>query len=126
MGRRRPHPPWQGFCRRPPPGPDGVVMYRRLSFLLGVAGATASASTGGAACHGGGTGERAAHGAGATGHPGGPSGDGGGGTGGGAAGGEAAGLAGGGGAGGRVPCGQDPNVDADGDGWTPAEGDCDD
>src|SRR5262245_38027616 len=32
------------------------------------------------------------------------------------------------GASGRIPvfCGQDPHLDGDGDGWTPAEGDCDD
>jgi hypothetical protein len=35
-------------------------------------------------------------------------------------------VAGNGGAGGSTTCGTDPNADGDGDGWTPAQGDCND
>jgi hypothetical protein len=91
-------------------------MYPRLSFVVGLAGAAAAAV---AACSADttdpGTGGKGA------GHP----------TGSTVA--STTGTAGGGGAlatstgsGAMGPCNQDPNVDGDGDGWTPAEGDCDD
>jgi hypothetical protein len=89
-------------------------MYPRLSFVVGLAGAAVAAV---AACSAD-TGETGSGGKGA-GHP----------TGSTVA--STSTAAGGAmttssGSGAMGPCNQDPNVDGDGDGWTPAEGDCDD
>jgi len=84
-------------------------MYPRLSFLVGLAGAAAAV----AACSGDSNPGFGGGGAGHTSNAGGA-----------AAGGGTTGTSSGTGA--MGPCNEDPNVDGDADGWTPAEGDCDD
>jgi hypothetical protein len=93
-------------------------MFPRLPIVVGLASAALAA----AACHDdpaspGGEGAAGTHADGQHGSAGA------GGAGIGGAGGQAAPTS---GTGAMVPCNQDPNADGDGDGWTPAEGDCDD
>jgi len=93
-------------------------MYPRLSFVVGLAGAAAAAV---AACGGGAAMGPDAGGSGA-GHATGASG-----TGvGGALVNDGGTMASTSGTGAMGPCNMDPSVDGDADGWTPAEGDCDD